>query len=70
MGDALRANLIKDSETYFRKLQRNRRLAASRSASHPTRLETRTKESRARASPRVLIKPAGRNERKCRDPFF
>jgi hypothetical protein len=34
-------------------------VAASRSVPHPTRLETRTKESRVRASSRDLNRPAG-----------
>lgn len=36
-----------------------RRLAASRSVAHPTRLETRTKESNMRASRWVLDRPGG-----------
>jgi hypothetical protein len=41
---------------------------ASRSVLHPTRLETRTKESNMCASHSVLTRPEGRNESKRYDP--
>lgn len=40
-------------------LNRRRQGSAAMSATHPTRLETRTKESNARASQRVRAKPRG-----------
>jgi len=43
---------------------------ASRSVIHPTRLETRTKESNICASHSVLTRLEGRNESKWYDPGY